>query len=140
MPNIEVERDRCKGCELCTVQCPQQILAMSKEINAKGYFFAQVVDEGRCIGCMICAVTCPDVAITVTGTGVQYRLFDYFPAAPAVKGTARPMEVPWPRAAGVFWLPVQPGRDVPPISWAWTCAWIASMVKPGAFPWDADAR
>jgi len=85
MPSIEVERDRCKGCELCVHHCPMKILGMSKEINIKGYFFAHVVDPGRCIGCMICAVCCPDVAITVTGTAVQYRLFDYTPPAPAAR-------------------------------------------------------
>ncbi len=52
---------------------------MSKEINLKGYFFAQVVDPGRCIGCMLCAITCPDVAITVQGNAVQYKMFDYAP-------------------------------------------------------------
>ena len=81
MPGITVERDRCKGCELCTHYCPMGILGMSKEINVKGYFFARVMDPGRCIGCMVCAVTCPDVAITVQGTAVQYRLFDYTPSA-----------------------------------------------------------
>jgi len=79
MPSIKVERDRCKGCELCVHYCPMGILAMSTEINVKGYFFARVADPGRCIGCMVCAVTCPDVAITVEGTAVQYRLFEYVP-------------------------------------------------------------
>lgn len=94
MPSIRVERDRCKGCELCTVYCPQRILAMSKEINAKGYFFAEVRDPGRCIGCLICAVTCPDVAIRVHGNGVQYRLYDYFPG-PGTAPTAGE-EPSWP--------------------------------------------
>ena len=99
MPSITVERDRCKGCELCTVQCPQRILGMSKELNTKGYFYARVVDPGRCIGCLICAVTCPDVAITVHGGGVQYRLFDYFPSVPNVTRPARAKEeVPWPKS------------------------------------------
>jgi 2-oxoglutarate ferredoxin oxidoreductase subunit delta len=79
MPGIKIERNRCKGCELCVQYCPQQIIGMSKEINAKGYFFARVEDPGRCIGCLVCAVTCPDVAITINGNAVQYRLFDYFP-------------------------------------------------------------
>jgi 2-oxoglutarate ferredoxin oxidoreductase subunit delta len=79
MPSITVDRDRCKGCELCNHYCPQKILGMSKEINLKGYFFAQVVDPGRCIGCMLCAITCPDVAITVQGNAVQYKMFDYAP-------------------------------------------------------------
>ncbi len=81
MPRVDINQDRCKGCELCNRTCPQQILAMSKEINIKGYFFAQVADPARCIGCMLCAVSCPDLAITVFGTPVQYRLFDYFPQA-----------------------------------------------------------
>ena len=77
MPSINVDRARCKGCELCNAACPQAILAMSREINVKGYFFAQVSDPGRCIGCMLCALSCPDLAITVHGTAVQYRLYDY---------------------------------------------------------------
>lgn len=80
MPSIKVDRDRCKGCELCNEACPQGIIGMSKQINVKGYFYAEVKDPGRCIGCMLCAVMCPDVAIAVHGTAVQYRLYDYFNA------------------------------------------------------------
>lgn len=77
MPRVLVERDRCKGCELCVRACPQQILAMSKEINTKGYFFAEVAQPHRCIGCRMCAITCPDVAITIGLQGVQYNFFEY---------------------------------------------------------------
>ena len=77
MPRVLVERDRCKGCELCVRACPQRILAMSKEINVKGYFFAKVAHPWRCIGCRMCAITCPDVAITIGLQGVQYNFFDY---------------------------------------------------------------
>lgn len=83
MPSITVNRDRCKGCELCNHGCPMKILGMSREINIKGYFFAEVLDPGRCIGCMLCAICCPDLAITVHGNAVQYRAFEYFPAPAA---------------------------------------------------------
>jgi 2-oxoglutarate ferredoxin oxidoreductase subunit delta len=62
---VTVERNRCKGCELCNHACPKGVLGMSKEINDKGYFFSQVQHQEKCIGCRFCAFTCPDVAITV---------------------------------------------------------------------------
>ncbi len=77
MPRVTIDNERCKGCELCTSACPAKILEMSKEINAKGYFYAQVVDQPRCIGCRLCAISCPDVAIQIEGHGVAYRFFDY---------------------------------------------------------------
>ena len=77
MPQIVIDRDRCKGCETCVLACPQRILEMSKEINVKGYFPAYVRDPSRCLGCRICALVCPDVAIEVQANGVQYHLFQY---------------------------------------------------------------
>ncbi len=77
MPKVVVERDRCKGCELCVNACPQHILAMSEELNLQGYFSARVVEPHRCIGCRMCAIACPDVAIEVGLEGVQYNFFEY---------------------------------------------------------------
>ncbi len=65
MPRVEIDRDRCKGCELCVNACPKGVLGMSTEINLKGYFYSEVVNPEACIGCKICATTCPDVAIEV---------------------------------------------------------------------------
>jgi 2-oxoglutarate ferredoxin oxidoreductase subunit delta len=61
---IEVDRDRCKGCGLCVVSCPKQIIELGREINVKGYHYA-VQTADTCTACQLCAVTCPDVAITV---------------------------------------------------------------------------
>lgn len=77
MPGVTIDKNHCKGCELCVKACPQQILSMSKDITVKGYFYAQVHDPSRCIGCKICAITCPDAAIEVHAYGSSYVLFDY---------------------------------------------------------------
>ncbi len=77
MSQIVIDRDRCKGCELCVNACPQRILAMGGEINAKGYFFAEVAEPKRCIGCRLCCITCPDVAIQMRVSGTMMHYFAY---------------------------------------------------------------
>lgn len=77
MPKVLIDKNVCKGCELCVKACPQQILAMTSEINDKGYFYSHVVEQPRCIGCRICAITCPDVAIEIDVNGMTYKLFNY---------------------------------------------------------------
>jgi 2-oxoglutarate ferredoxin oxidoreductase subunit delta len=62
---VTIEKNRCKGCSLCVSACPKQVLEMSKEINDKGYFYSEVVNQPACIGCRFCAFMCPDVAITI---------------------------------------------------------------------------
>lgn len=64
---IEINTATCKGCSLCVIACPQDVIVMSTERpNAKGYYPAMLVDpEGNCTGCALCAVACPDVCITV---------------------------------------------------------------------------
>ncbi len=76
MPRVNIEPNRCKGCELCARACPQQIIRMSRQINIKGYFFAEVFDQPRCIGCTLCAISCPDLAISIGANAVVYRFFD----------------------------------------------------------------
>ncbi len=77
MPRVLIEPKLCKGCERCIHACPQKVLGMSKEINAMGYFTAEMLEQPRCIGCCLCAITCPDIAIQVGLNGAQYVLFDY---------------------------------------------------------------
>ena len=61
---VLINRDVCKGCELCIPACPQDSLGLSDQINRQGYRYAQLVKD-NCTGCIICALVCPDSAITV---------------------------------------------------------------------------
>ena len=62
--DIKIDIEKCKGCELCVVACPQDGMALSKEINKQGYHYAVLVED-VCTGCTNCALVCPDAVITV---------------------------------------------------------------------------
>lgn len=68
--SIVVDIDRCKGCEICMVSCPTGTIAMSKEVNDKGYNYAYPANPDTCIGCANCAIVCPDGVITVYRTKI----------------------------------------------------------------------
>ena len=61
---IIVDKERCKGCDVCVSSCPFGVLELSTMVNSKGYNYSQMVNED-CIGCANCAVMCPDSCITV---------------------------------------------------------------------------
>jgi 2-oxoglutarate ferredoxin oxidoreductase subunit delta len=62
---IEIDRERCKGCALCTIACQKGLIRIGEEINHQGYFFAVWDENDSCTGCAFCGEICPDVAITV---------------------------------------------------------------------------
>lgn len=62
---IVVDKERCKGCGVCASACPCDVLALSAEVNSKGYPVAWMVNPDSCTGCASCAVICPDSCITV---------------------------------------------------------------------------
>ncbi|PZM96672.1 MAG: ferredoxin [Actinobacteria bacterium] len=66
---VVIDKDRCKGCELCIDACPPRVLVMSTEVNAMGYRYPQLTPG--CTGCTACHLVCPDFVFSV------YR----FPAA-----------------------------------------------------------
>ena len=35
---IVVDKERCKGCGVCVVNCPTGAIALSHEVNGKGYY------------------------------------------------------------------------------------------------------
>jgi len=44
--------------------CPQSVIALSVNVNGKGYHYAESVNDD-CIGCANCAIVCPDGVISV---------------------------------------------------------------------------
>ncbi len=65
MPKIEVDIERCKGCELCIPACPEDVLELSETFASSGYYPVELVRPDGCTGCKLCAYVCPDVAIEV---------------------------------------------------------------------------
>lgn len=77
MPKIKIDKQRCKACYLCIVNCPNGLIKVSAEINEKGVkpvlFFGGKparlrgvsCGAGGCTGCAMCAVICPDGCIKV---------------------------------------------------------------------------
>ena len=61
---VVVNNERCKGCNLCVVACPADVLE-PKEVNDKGYHYAYMKNPDNCIGCASCGYVCPDGCISV---------------------------------------------------------------------------
>lgn len=62
---VVVDIECCKGCNLCVVACPTNVLSLNKELNKKGYHYSFMENEDACIGCASCGLVCPDSCITV---------------------------------------------------------------------------
>ena len=62
---VVIDRERCKGCELCRSFCPKQLIEMDTQVNAKGYCPAKMTRNEECVGCTSCALVCPDCAIEI---------------------------------------------------------------------------
>ncbi|HEX2867962.1 MAG TPA: ferredoxin family protein [Ignavibacteriales bacterium] len=62
--DILVDIEKCKGCELCKVACPQNSLELSRKLNTKGYHYIVRVED-NCTGCVNCALVCPEGIIKV---------------------------------------------------------------------------
>lgn len=66
MPTITIDREACKGCDLCVHFCPKNLIRMDDGFNARGSHYSRLHDpEQKCSACAICAKICPDIAIEV---------------------------------------------------------------------------
>ena len=57
---ITINKEKCKGCGLCVVVCPNNILEISKKSNNIGYFPAQPKKDNACSGCGNCYIICAE--------------------------------------------------------------------------------
>ena len=69
---IEIDIQKCKGCELCTIVCKEDALHLSKDINNKGYRYLVAINDD-CNGCANCALICPDGVIKVYRTTLKKK-------------------------------------------------------------------
>ncbi|MFH1147897.1 MAG: ferredoxin family protein [Pseudomonadota bacterium] len=65
IPKLILYQDRCKGCGLCTMACPKNLLEISNELNKQGYHVISLKAPEKCTGCALCAEMCPDMVIEV---------------------------------------------------------------------------
>ena len=63
--SLEIDGEKCEGCELCVGACPIDYLEMSSGTNRNGYFYPIVNSEKYCTGCGNCYIVCPDVCIEI---------------------------------------------------------------------------
>ena len=63
---VTIATDRCKGCGMCTLFCPPEILVLGGQShNSKGYQPVSITDATKCTGCGNCFQMCPDYVIEV---------------------------------------------------------------------------
>ncbi|HPN65203.1 MAG TPA: 4Fe-4S binding protein [Candidatus Goldiibacteriota bacterium] len=62
---VRILAERCKGCNLCILECKKGELKQGKTVNKQGYSVVEFVNNGKCNGCTLCAIVCPDAAIEV---------------------------------------------------------------------------
>ncbi len=62
---VKIEKELCKSCGLCIVECKQNIIEISQDINKMGYRPVFIKDQSLCTGCTMCAVACPECAIEI---------------------------------------------------------------------------
>jgi 2-oxoglutarate ferredoxin oxidoreductase subunit delta len=63
---VTVNTERCKGCNLCVVACPSDVLELHpREVNDKGYHYVYMKQPEECIGCANCGIVCPDGCLTI---------------------------------------------------------------------------
>ncbi|MHA1720664.1 MAG: 4Fe-4S dicluster domain-containing protein [Promethearchaeota archaeon] len=64
---LMLQKELCKGCNLCFEVCPVHCIQLGTELNNKVVYppAYKPVDGKNCIFCENCMITCPDFAIYI---------------------------------------------------------------------------
>ncbi len=71
---LTLDKNRCVGCQVCTLACPKEAIKTQKQPKLQGEKAKKAkvdVDLAKCNFCGICDVTCPYGAIKVTLNGAH---------------------------------------------------------------------
>lgn len=65
MPEIKIDKEKCKNCMICVSVCPKKLIKPNTQhTNHAGNNYVEFEDkENQCLGCAMCAMSCPDMAI-----------------------------------------------------------------------------
>jgi 4Fe-4S ferredoxin len=69
---LTLDKNRCVGCQICTLACPKEAIKTQKHPRAEGEKAKKAkvdIDLAKCNFCGICDVTCPYGALKVTLNG-----------------------------------------------------------------------
>ena len=64
-PKIIIDKEKCKGCQICLIACPNHAIELDKELNKRGVKPAKFKEKGVCTGCTFCGISCPECCIVV---------------------------------------------------------------------------
>lgn len=62
---VQIKKDKCKGCELCIAFCPLKSLEISSSLNKRGVKFVNFKRGAKCGGCGFCFLICPDSCVEI---------------------------------------------------------------------------
>lgn len=65
MVMVKIDKNLCKGCELCIPVCHYNSIEMCNTLNDYGLTPVYFKDGASCSGCRHCAIMCPDAAIEI---------------------------------------------------------------------------
>jgi coenzyme F420-reducing hydrogenase delta subunit/NAD-dependent dihydropyrimidine dehydrogenase PreA subunit len=73
-PVIEINPERCVGCEQCNKDCPYESIRMISRQDGRPYLLQSKLFPNRCAGCGICVASCESRAINLSGRTLEQIL------------------------------------------------------------------